>query len=122
MKLTNSDTWQRNSAPTGADETVDEMKLGASDPLGVSPCSFSYSWGEMLKFEWRHTPMLKCCLLAAILLPTLAIGIPVTLGHLGYSCRSKESRPPQAESQSQLRSIPNQSLKSSDDVNVLKAP
>jgi hypothetical protein len=88
----------------------------------VSPCSFSYSWGEMLKFEWRHTPMLKCCLLAAILLPTLAIGIPVTLGHLGYSCRSKESRPPQAESQSQLRSIPNQSLKSSDDVNVLKAP
>ena len=113
---------ERNSAPTGENETVDEMKLGASDPLGVAACSASYSWGEMLKFEWRHTPMLKCCLLAAILLPTLAIGIPVTLGHLGYSCRSKESRPPQAESQSQLRSIPNQSLKSSDDVNVLKAP
>jgi hypothetical protein len=30
---------ERNSAPTGANETVHEMNEEASDPLGVATCS-----------------------------------------------------------------------------------
>jgi hypothetical protein len=30
---------ERNSAPTGANETVNEMKEEASDPLGDATCS-----------------------------------------------------------------------------------
>jgi hypothetical protein len=32
---------ERNSAPTGANETVDEMNLEASNPLGGASCSAS---------------------------------------------------------------------------------
>ena len=50
---------ERNSAPTGADETVDEMKLGASDPLGVAACSASSFVDEPFMVDGKMYEYLK---------------------------------------------------------------
>ena len=39
MCMENEFLTERNSAPTGANETVHEMNEEASDPLGVATCS-----------------------------------------------------------------------------------
>ena len=41
---------ERNSAPTGANETVTEKNKKAKDPLGDATCSFSSFWNRMWRF------------------------------------------------------------------------
>jgi hypothetical protein len=43
---------ERNSAPTGANETVNEMNKQASDPLGGAACCASSFVGEGYEYEF----------------------------------------------------------------------
>ncbi len=58
--------WRTYSAPTGANETVNEMKLKAKDPLGDAACCASSFVGEGYEFEvngeeyWLANPERLC--------------------------------------------------------------